>query len=56
MAVWICEYPYRTMRMAGPSSECGDCPVWRAMELRRQTGARAQEREAVRAMEVMATS
>jgi hypothetical protein len=31
-AVWICEYPYRTMRMEGPSSEeCGDCPVFQAM-------------------------
>lgn len=31
-AVWICEYPYRTMRLDGPNAEdCGDCPLWRAM-------------------------
>jgi hypothetical protein len=27
-SVWICEYPYPTMRLSGPSAECGDCPVW----------------------------
>jgi hypothetical protein len=26
--VWICEYPYRTMRASGPSPECEDCPIW----------------------------
>ncbi|MEO7892372.1 MAG: hypothetical protein ABIW19_20475 [Vicinamibacterales bacterium] len=31
-AVWICEYPYRTMRMAGPSADCGDCPIWQDMQ------------------------
>ena len=31
-AVWICEYPYRTMRMEGPSSDCSDCPVWFEMQ------------------------
>jgi hypothetical protein len=30
-AVWICEYPYRTIRLSGPSPECGDCPVWQEM-------------------------
>ena len=30
--VWICEYPYRTIRVKGPSSEeCGDCPAFRGM-------------------------
>jgi hypothetical protein len=30
-AVWICEYPYRTMRLEGPSSdECAECPVFQA--------------------------
>jgi hypothetical protein len=29
-AVWICEYPYRTMRMEGPNEECAGCPVWEA--------------------------
>ena len=28
-AVWLCEYPYRTIRAAGPTIECADCPVWR---------------------------
>ena len=32
ISVWICEYPYRTMRSKGPSSDCGECPVWQAME------------------------
>ena len=33
--VWICEYPYRTMRLEGPSSDCHDCPVWREIEAAR---------------------
>jgi hypothetical protein len=36
-AVWICEYPYRTMRSSGPSSDCADCPIWQQMERQRQT-------------------
>lgn len=35
-AVWICEYPYRTTRVQGPSSECGECPVWRDMQCNRR--------------------
>jgi hypothetical protein len=42
-AIWICEYPYRTMRASGPSSECGDCPVWLAMIRRRNTDKGAAE-------------
>ena len=34
-AVWICEYPYRTMRLEGPSSDCHRCPVWREIEAAR---------------------
>ena len=30
--VWICEYPYRTIRVEGPSEDCADCPVWRQMQ------------------------
>jgi hypothetical protein len=37
--VWICEYPYRTMRLSGPSSECAGCPVWH--EIERSHAARA---------------
>ena len=36
-AVWICEYPYRTMKVGGPSSECGDCPVWDVLQHGRRT-------------------
>ena len=32
-AVWICEYPYRTIRQEGPSSDCAGCPVWEEREL-----------------------
>jgi hypothetical protein len=26
--LFICEYPYRTLRTTGPSEECEGCPVW----------------------------
>ena len=52
-AVWICEYPYRTIRLAGPSSECSDCPVWRAMEEEREAAACADAE--VRELEIMAS-
>lgn len=25
--MWICEYPYRTMRVTGPNDDCEDCPI-----------------------------
>jgi len=31
-AVWICEYPYPTMRHEGPSADCAGCPVWEERE------------------------
>jgi hypothetical protein len=49
-AVWICEYPYRTMRAAGPSAECGDCPVWRRLQDQRAAATRAAELELLEAM------
>jgi hypothetical protein len=49
-AVWICEYPYRTVRLEGPSGDCGDCPVWREMERARQESAAADE---IRQLEAM---
>ena len=52
-AIWICEYPYRTMRASGPSSECGDCPVWQAMQRRRGADTVAEE---VQILEAMAAS
>jgi hypothetical protein len=54
IAVWICEYPYRTMRLAGPSSECADCPVWCEMERARTAEHRADEE--VEALEAMITT
>jgi hypothetical protein len=40
-AVWICEYPYRTIRLEGPSSDCSDCPVWHGIQqCRRRTDLR----------------
>ncbi len=26
--VWVCEYPYRSIRATGPSADCEGCPVW----------------------------
>jgi hypothetical protein len=54
-AIWICEYPYRTMRASGPSSECGDCPVWQAM-LRRRVAEAATAAEQLELLEQMAAS
>jgi hypothetical protein len=54
-AVWICEYPYRTMRASGPSSDCGDCPVWQAM-LRRRNADKTSAAEELRILEQMAAS
>ena len=54
-AVWICEYPYRTMRLSGPSSDCGDCPVWRQMQ--REQRASDLRRDEIRFLEtLMSTS
>ena len=33
--VWICEYPYRTVRDAGPDCNCDGCPVWAKLEQQR---------------------
>ena len=42
-AVWICEYPYRTMRMEGPSSDCADCPVWFEIQRSRHAAVRQHD-------------
>ena len=42
-AVWICEYPYRTMRATGPSHECGECPIWQSLCRERDALRRAAE-------------
>jgi hypothetical protein len=42
-AVWICEYPYRTIRVQGPSEDCSDCPIWRNMQRLRRAGGTAVE-------------
>ena len=33
--VWICEYPYRTVRAEGPGRDCEGCPVWAEIERER---------------------
>ncbi len=33
--MWICEYPYRTMRPSGPNDDCTDCPLWTELKKRR---------------------
>jgi hypothetical protein len=48
-AVWICEYPYRTMRLTGPSADCEDCPVWHEMELERMAARRPELEEVAKA-------
>jgi hypothetical protein len=47
--VWICEYPYRTMRPEGPSAECSDCPVWQSMQRARSK----EDKEAVLDLELV---
>lgn len=54
-AIWICEYPYRTMRATGPSSDCGECPVWQAILKRRGFDAQRAAEE-VEILEAMAAS
>jgi hypothetical protein len=49
-AVWICEYPYRSMRASGPSSECSGCPIWQAMQRERGASPAAEEVEILEAM------
>jgi len=41
--VWVCEYPYRTMRRHGPGEECSDCPVWHEMQLEKERAHRDQD-------------
>jgi hypothetical protein len=43
------------MRASGPSSGCGDCPVWQAM-LRRRSADAAAVAEEVEILEAMAAS
>ena len=41
-AVWVCEYPYRTLRLNGPSRDCDDCPIWRERQRVRLEAAAVQ--------------
>jgi len=50
-AVWVCEYPYRTLRLDGPSRDCGDCPVWRERERASLRAAAARTLAEVRELE-----
>jgi len=54
-AVWVCEYPYRTLRLNGPSRECDDCPVWRERQRTRREAAAAHALAEVRELERLAT-
>jgi hypothetical protein len=49
-ALWICQYPYRTMRASGPSSDCAGCPIWQEMQRQRGALAAAEEVELLEAM------
>ncbi len=53
-AVWVCEYPYRTLRLDGPSRECEDCPVWRERQRAKLEAAAAHALAEVRELERMA--
>jgi hypothetical protein len=37
--VWICEYPYRTMRASRPGAECEGCPIWNERQAAARMGA-----------------
>ena len=50
-AVWVCEYPYRTMRLQGPSRDCEDCPVWIEMQRVRSEAAAEHARAEVAQLE-----
>ncbi len=54
-AVWVCEYPYRTMRLEGPSRDCEDCPVWREMQRARSEAVAAHARAEVSQLESLLT-
>jgi hypothetical protein len=45
-AVWICEHPYPSMRVNGPSEDCAGCPVWDAMVRSRQAARDRHQAEA----------
>jgi hypothetical protein len=30
--VWVCEFPYRTIRRSGPDAACSDCPAYEALQ------------------------
>jgi hypothetical protein len=38
--IWVCEFPYRTMRRDGPGAECTDCPVFHQMQEQKAREAR----------------
>jgi hypothetical protein len=40
--VWVCEFPYRTMRRNGPSADCTDCPVFQEQQQEKE---RARQEE-----------
>jgi hypothetical protein len=42
--VWICEYPYHTLRADGPTDECSGCPVWEALQYAKRPSPRTKDR------------
>ena len=50
-AVWVCQYPYRTLRLEGPSTECEDCPVWRERQRARLEAAAQRALAEIRELE-----
>ena len=53
-AVWVCQYPYRTLRLEGPSAECEDCPVWRERQRARVEAAAQRALAEIRELEGLA--
>jgi hypothetical protein len=53
--VWICEYPYRTVRSAGPDRNCDGCPIWAQVEQARACGAGGAAEE-IRQLQAMLAS
>ena len=41
--VWICEYPYHTIRADGPTEDCAGCPVWEALQRAKLPRVRSRE-------------
>ncbi|MEZ5316107.1 MAG: hypothetical protein R2752_01770 [Vicinamibacterales bacterium] len=54
--VWICEYPYRTVRASGPDRNCEGCPIWAQVEQGRACGIATSPAEQIRRLQAMLAS